>query len=58
LGKRQTGLMQLKVANLVRDAALLPTVQELAEILLDKYPAAVAGLQNRWIGVADQYGSV
>jgi ATP-dependent DNA helicase RecG len=58
LGKRQTGLMQLKVANLVRDAALLPDVQELAEILLDKYPAAVTGLQSRWIGAADQYGSV
>jgi ATP-dependent DNA helicase RecG len=58
LGKRQTGLMQLKVANLVRDAALLPRVQELAEVLLDDYPGAVTGLLNRWIGEADQYGSV
>ncbi len=58
LGKRQTGLMQLKVANLVRDAALLPRVQELAEVLLDDYPDAVTGLLNRWIGEADQYGSV
>ena len=34
LGKRQTGLMQMRVADLVRDAGLLPKVQQLsAEIL-------------------------
>jgi ATP-dependent DNA helicase RecG len=58
LGKRQTGLMQLRVADLVRDARLLPQVQELAEELLDKHPDAVAGITQRWIGDADQYGRV
>jgi ATP-dependent DNA helicase RecG len=58
LGKRQTGLMQLKVANLVRDAALLPQVQELAEILLENHPDAATGIMRRWIGDAEQYGNV
>jgi ATP-dependent DNA helicase RecG len=58
LGKRQTGLMQLKVANLIRDAALRPQVQELAEILLEKYPDAATGIMRRWIGDAEQYGNV
>jgi ATP-dependent DNA helicase RecG len=58
LGKRQTGLMQLKVANLIRDAALLPQVQELAEILLENHPDAAAGIMRRWIGNAEQYGNV
>jgi ATP-dependent DNA helicase RecG len=54
LGKRQTGLMQLKVANLIRDAALLPDIQELAEELLAHHPQAVTGITQRWIGDADQ----
>jgi len=58
LGKRQTGLMQLKVANLIRDADLLPDIQELAEELLGKHPDAVIGITQRWIGDADQYGRV
>ena len=58
LGKRQTGLMHLKVASLIRDAALLPQVQELAEILLEKHPDAAAGIMRRWIGDAEQYGNV
>jgi ATP-dependent DNA helicase RecG len=58
LGKRQTGLMQLKVANLIRDAALLPQIQELAEILLEEHPDAATGIMNRWIGDAEQYGNV
>ncbi len=58
LGKRQTGLMQLKVANLIRDVALLPRVQEMAEILLEKHPDAAAGIMRRWIGDAEQYGNV
>jgi len=58
LGKRQTGLMQLKVANLIRDAALLPAVQELSEVLLEKHTDAAAGIMSRWIGDAEQYGNV
>ncbi|HUA88404.1 MAG TPA: ATP-dependent DNA helicase RecG [Steroidobacteraceae bacterium] len=58
LGTRQTGLAQLRVADLMRDAALLPRVQETAERLLESDPAAIAGLTARWIGAGERYGRV
>jgi ATP-dependent DNA helicase RecG len=58
LGTRQTGLAQLRVADLVRDADLLPHVQQTAELLLSSYPDTIAALATRWIGTAEQYGRV
>jgi ATP-dependent DNA helicase RecG len=58
LGTRQTGLAQLRVADLVRDADLLPRVQEAAELLIADYPDNIAALAARWIGTGEQYGRV
>jgi ATP-dependent DNA helicase RecG len=58
LGKRQTGLMQMRVADLIRDAGLLPHIQEVSEQLLQQHPDAVAGIMHRWIGAAGEYGNV
>ena len=58
LGKRQTGLMQMRVADLMRDAKLLPEIQELAEILLEQYPENAIAIIRRWIGAASEYGNV
>jgi len=58
LGTRQTGLAQLKVADLMRDADLLPRVQETAEQLLVAHPEAIAALAERWIGAGERYGRV
>jgi ATP-dependent DNA helicase RecG len=58
LGTRQTGLAQLRVADLTRDADLLPHVQEAAELLLAEYPDNIAALAARWIGSGEQYGRV
>ena len=58
LGTRQTGLAQLRVADLVRDADLLPRVQQAAELLLAQYPDNIAALAARWIGAGGQYGRV
>jgi ATP-dependent DNA helicase RecG len=58
LGTRQTGLAQLRVADLMRDADLLPRVQETAEVLLASYPDNIAALAMRWIGTAERYGRV
>jgi ATP-dependent DNA helicase RecG len=58
LGTRQTGLAQLRVADLVRDADLLPRVQESAELLLASYPDNIAALAARWIGSGERYGRV
>ena len=58
LGTRQTGLAQMRVADLARDADLLPRVQAAAERLLEEWPAHAAPLIRRWIGHAEQYGRV
>ncbi len=58
LGTRQTGLAQMRVADLLRDADLLPRVQIAAETLLRDWPAHVAPLIRRWVGHAEQYGRV
>jgi ATP-dependent DNA helicase RecG len=58
LGTRQTGLAQLRVADLMRDADLLPRVQQGAEALLAGFPAEVAALTARWIGAGERYGRV
>jgi ATP-dependent DNA helicase RecG len=58
LGTRQTGLAQMRVADLARDADLLPRVQIAAETLLREWPQAVAPLIRRWVGLAEQYGRV
>ncbi len=58
LGTRQTGLAQMRVADLMRDADLLPSVQETAELMLTAHPDTIAALAMRWIGSAEQYGRV
>ncbi|MCL4779820.1 MAG: ATP-dependent DNA helicase RecG [Gammaproteobacteria bacterium] len=58
LGTRQTGLMQLRVADLVRDADLAPAVQRIARELLATASPAVEELRQRWIGAGDRYGAV
>src|SRR5699024_10318166 len=42
LGTRQTGLLQFKVADLMRDAPLLPAVRTAACELLERWPAHVS----------------
>jgi ATP-dependent DNA helicase RecG len=58
LGTRQTGLAQMRVADLSRDADLLPRVQIAAETMLRDWPAQVTPLVRRWVGRAEQYGRV
>jgi ATP-dependent DNA helicase RecG len=58
LGTRQTGLAQLRVADLMRDADLLPRVQHSAERLLHGHPERVAALAARWVGAGERYGRV
>jgi ATP-dependent DNA helicase RecG len=58
LGTRQTGLLQMRVADLLRDADLLPRVQVAANEMLRAWPENIAPLIRRWIGQAEQYGKV
>jgi ATP-dependent DNA helicase RecG len=58
LGTRQTGLLQFKVADLMRDADLLPVVREAAQELLARWPQHVSPLLERWLRHGQQYGQV
>jgi len=58
LGIRQTGLLGLRVADLLRDQDLMPLVRELADQLLQRHPESVSALTRRWIGTSTRYGQV
>ena len=58
LGTRQAGLMQLKVADLMRDADLLPRVQSAADVMMRAHADNMAPLVRRWIGAGTRYGKV
>ncbi len=58
LGTRQTGLMQMRIADLVRDEQWLPQVKKAAEIIIADYPETIQPLVRRWLGRADRFGQV
>lgn len=58
LGTRQTGLQMLRIADLQRDADLLPQVQEMANDLWYQHPATVEPLIKRWLGDAERFANV
>jgi len=55
LGTRQTGDMQLHIADLQRDAYMLPQIKQLAQDLLLNHPQNVDALITRWLGQSEQY---
>ncbi|MBA2075911.1 ATP-dependent DNA helicase RecG [Aeromonas veronii] len=57
LGTRQTGLADLKIADLVRDQPLIPQVQKMARFLMDRHPSHVDPLIRRWLGLRDHYSN-
>jgi ATP-dependent DNA helicase RecG len=58
LGTRQTGLIELKIADIVRDEYMLDEVKEAALKILQDSPQSVKPLIDRWIGAAQQYVNV
>jgi len=58
LGTRQTGLPDYRVANLVRDAELMPQVQITAEEIRKASTRRAAAIVRRWLGDAGRYGKV
>jgi ATP-dependent DNA helicase RecG len=56
LGTRQTGEMQLRIADLVRDQGLLDEVREAAEMMLRDHPVDADRLIDRWLGRRADYG--
>ena len=55
LGTRQTGQLSFRIADLSRDAHLLPAVQEVGARMLVDYPRQTDQLIERWIGGAARY---
>ncbi|HSW52211.1 MAG TPA: ATP-dependent DNA helicase RecG, partial [Sulfuricaulis sp.] len=58
LGTRQAGMPQFHIADLLRDRALLARVQSVAEQVMKEYPERVEPIVQRWLGRAEEYGSV
>jgi len=58
LGTRQTGLPDYRIANLIRDAELMPQVQKAAEIIRRSAPDTGQAIVRRWLGDASRYGKV
>ena len=58
LGTRQTGLPDYRIANLVRDADLLPQVQLAAESITQGAASVATAIVRRWLGDAGHYGKV
>jgi ATP-dependent DNA helicase RecG len=55
LGTRQTGRLEFRVADLSRDAHLLPAVQRVGGELLRTHPQRAERLVARWVGTAARY---
>jgi ATP-dependent DNA helicase RecG len=58
LGTRQAGMPQFHIADLLRDHALLPRVQQLADLLLKEHPESVDPIVRRWLSGAETYGNI
>ncbi|WP_199609729.1 ATP-dependent DNA helicase RecG [Flocculibacter collagenilyticus] len=57
LGTRQTGLAQLRIADLQRDGHLLPQVKKLAHHLWQHYPDNAKWIMQRWIANRTHYSN-
>ncbi|WP_337879541.1 ATP-dependent DNA helicase RecG [Rheinheimera sp.] len=55
LGTRQTGQVNYRIADLSRDADLIPGAQQAAVQLQQQYPQHIAPLVRRWLGYKEIY---
>jgi len=58
LGTRQTGLMQMRIADIVRDEYWFVEVKKTALYIIKNHPQAVKPLVRRWLGKADRFANV
>lgn len=55
LGTRQTGNAEFKVADLLRDQAMIPEVQRVARHIHQHYPEQASALIERWLPETERY---
>jgi len=58
LGTRQTGMLQFRIADLMRDQHLLDKVETAARYLVEQQPESIDPIVRRWLGHAPRYGTV
>lgn len=58
LGTRQTGILQMRIADLFLDQHLIPEVQKVALFLLKKYENIALAIIARWVGDREKYGEI
>ena len=58
MGTRQTGAINLKIADLARDVDLLEAIQQTTEQILIQAPQAIQPLCDRWLGASTEYAEV
>jgi ATP-dependent DNA helicase RecG len=58
LGTRQTGVLNLKVADLEKDKALFADIPQAGQWMLENYPEQCELLIQRWIKKGFRYGVV
>ena len=57
LGTRQTGTAEFKVADLLRDQAIIPEVQRIARHIHERYPQQAVALIERWMPETERYSN-
>ena len=57
LGTRQTGLAELKIADLVRDGYLIAEIKQKAYLLSRQNPECSQALIQRWLGNKERYSN-
>jgi len=55
LGTRQTGVIQFKIADIMRDKVCLAKAHQAALWLMDTHPELIEPLIQRWLGDSEQY---
>ncbi len=55
LGTKQTGIADMKIADLIRDQHLIPQTQNLAQHIMQQAPDNVDAIIMRWLGERQQY---
>jgi len=58
LGTRQTGVVGMRIADVLRDEYMLDEVKKTAAQIQKQSPASVKPLITRWLGESEQFGAV
>ena len=57
-GSRQSGAVEFKLADLVRDSHMLTQIRPLADKMLEKDPAVAKALMARWLMSSEKLAQV